>query len=58
MLLFDTQIESRETVKIGLEIQADNLPPSKPKYLMLTWQDNQPTRECPWSAIPVLSLAD
>ncbi|MBU1276432.1 MAG: hypothetical protein KJ720_13735 [Proteobacteria bacterium] len=45
-------------MKIGLEIQADNLPPSKPKHLMLTWKDNQPTPECPWPAIPVFSLAE
>lgn len=58
MLFLGTQIESRETVKFGLEIQADNLPPSEPKYLMLAWRENQPTQKCPWSAVPVLSLAD
>ncbi|MBU4563426.1 MAG: hypothetical protein KMY53_12815 [Desulfarculus sp.] len=53
-----SEVAPGEKMKFGLEIQADNLPPSKPKYLMLTWQDNQPTQKCPWSAIPVLSLSD
>ena len=55
---FRGEVAPGEKMKFGLEIQADNLPPSKPKYLMLTWKDNQPTQECPWSSIPVLSLAD
>lgn len=55
---FHGEVAPGEKMKFGLEIQADNLPPSKSKYLMLTWKDNQPTKECPWPAIPVLSLAD
>lgn len=55
---FHSQIEAFETVKIGLEIQADNLTHSKTQYLMLTWQDNERSSDSPWSSIPVLSLAD
>lgn len=55
---FRGEVAPGEKMKFGLEIQADNLPPSKPKYLMLTWKDNQPTQKCPWPSIPVLSLPD
>jgi len=55
---FAKQIEPHDTVKIGLEIQADNLTHSKTKYLNLTWQDNERSPDSPWSSIPVLSLAD
>ena len=52
------ELEPRVNAKIGLEIQADNLPHSKTKYLNLTWQDNPRSQDSPWPAIPVLSLAD
>lgn len=55
---FHSQIEPRESVKIVLEIQADNFSPSKTQYLGFDWQDNERSPDSPWSAIPVLSLAD
>lgn len=54
---FDSQIEPRESIRIGLEIQADNLTPSKTRYLHLTWQDHERSPDAPWAAIPVISLA-
>lgn len=54
---FQGEVAPGEIMKIGLEIQGDNLLPSKTKYLVLTWQPNEQTSQCPWPLIPVLSLA-
>jgi hypothetical protein len=54
---FQGEVAPGETMKVGLEIQADNLPPSKTKFLMLAWRANEQTPKYPWPSIPVLSLA-
>ncbi|MEW5913203.1 MAG: hypothetical protein AB1814_11655 [Thermodesulfobacteriota bacterium] len=53
---FQGKVAPEERMKIGLELQAENLAPSKTKHLMLAWQPNQQTSKCPWPSIPVLSL--
>jgi len=55
---FQGEVAPGEKMKVGLEIQADNLSPSKTKYLIIDWQSNKPVPKCPWPAIPVLRLAD